>query len=88
MVMRNTKSKISKGLFAAAVAAVCVVGFTSATETAEAKRPGGGGGGGGGIYCLDVWRPVLCPDGNIYSNDCYALRAGQVGCVPWGGDVM
>jgi hypothetical protein len=86
MVMRNSKNTIGKGLFAAAVAAVCVVGFTSATETAEAKRPGGGGGGV--IYCLDVWRPVICPDGNIYSNDCYALRAGQVGCVPWGGDVM
>ncbi len=37
-------------------------------------------------YCLDVWRPVICPDGNVYSNDCYAARACQSNCVPWGGD--
>jgi hypothetical protein len=37
-------------------------------------------------YCLDVWRPVICSNGQVYSNDCYAARACQYGCVPWGGD--
>lgn len=30
------------------------------------------------IYCLDVWDPVLCADGEIYSNMCYAMRE----CAP------
>ncbi len=36
--------------------------------------------------CLDVWRPVICPNGQVYSNSCYAARACQSNCVPWGGD--
>jgi len=35
-----------------------------------------------GIYCLDVWNPVVCSDGNIYSNDCYAYVACATGCHP------
>ena len=35
----------------------------------------------GNFYCLDVWDPVLCPDGNVYGNSCYAARACQTGCV-------
>lgn len=38
-----------------------------------------------GIYCLDVWQPVICSDGNVYSNSCYAYRACATGCVPYGG---
>ena len=30
------------------------------------------------IYCLDVWDPVQCADGVVYSNQCYADRA----CAP------
>jgi hypothetical protein len=36
------------------------------------------------VYCQDVWNPVLCPDGQIYSNSCYAYRACQTNCVPAG----
>lgn len=36
------------------------------------------------IFCLDVWDPVICDDGNVYSNDCYARRACATGCVPYG----
>jgi hypothetical protein len=32
--------------------------------------------------CMDVWMPVLCSDGQIYSNYCYAGCAGATGCVP------
>ena len=53
-------------------------------SSAAARK--GGGGGGGGIECPDVWNPVLCSDGNIYSNGCYALKAGATGCAPWGDD--
>ncbi len=61
-----------------------------ATGEAVAGKPGSGGGGGGsrcprqGIYCLDVWDPVICSDGNVYSNDCYAYVACATGCQPYG----
>ncbi|HSR69548.1 MAG TPA: hypothetical protein VLU25_16555 [Acidobacteriota bacterium] len=38
-----------------------------------------------GIQCLDVWDPVICDNGQIYSNLCYAKRACATGCVPLGG---
>ena len=52
---------------------------------------GGSGGGGSGcprdIQCLDVWQPVICADGIVYSNSCYAYRACAPGpCVSYGGD--
>jgi len=56
-----------------------------------AAKPGGGGGGTGcprNIECLDVWQPVICSNGVIYSNSCYAYRACATGCVPYGGDTM
>ena len=81
--MRKNVLKIGQGVFAVAVLGACLVGLDATANNAEAKRPPIGGGGP--IYCLDVWRPVICPNGQIYSNDCYAARAGQFGCVPWGG---
>ncbi|MCO6438285.1 MAG: hypothetical protein J5J06_14415 [Phycisphaerae bacterium] len=41
-----------------------------------------------GIYCLDVWDPVICDNGVVYSNDCYAYVACATGCVPYGGETM
>jgi len=38
------------------------------------------------INCLDVWDPVICSNGVVYSNSCYAYRACATGCVPYGGD--
>jgi hypothetical protein len=39
------------------------------------------------IYCLDVWDPVICADGEVYSNMCYAYReCAPQPCVPWGDD--
>lgn len=37
------------------------------------------------LNCLDVWDPVICDNGVIYSNACYAKRACATGCVPAGG---
>ena len=57
------------------------------TPDAEAKKPGGGGGSGCprvGIACADVWDPVICSDGQVYSNGCYAYVACATGCQPYG----
>lgn len=37
------------------------------------------------LMCADVWDPVICNDGEIYSNSCYARRACATGCQPYGG---
>lgn len=53
-----------------------------------AKRPGPPGPGkcpNPYIFCLDVWDPVVCDDGKVYSNQCYADRACATGCEPTGG---
>jgi hypothetical protein len=39
------------------------------------------------LNCLDVWIPVICNDGVIYSNACYAMRACATGCVPYGDPI-
>lgn len=39
------------------------------------------------IQCLDVWDPVICSNGQIYSNACYAHRACATGCVPYGDTI-
>jgi hypothetical protein len=38
----------------------------------------------GGGLCPDVYAPVICSNGRVYSNSCYAGRAGATGCVPYG----
>ncbi|MCO6438284.1 MAG: hypothetical protein J5J06_14410 [Phycisphaerae bacterium] len=68
---------ISAALLAGVVVAVGV------GTMAYAKKPGGSGCPRP-ILCPDVWDPVICSDGNIYSNDCYAYRACATGCVPYG----
>lgn len=35
------------------------------------------------MICADVYDPVICLNGRVYSNQCYALRACAVGCVPY-----
>ncbi len=73
--------RMSQGVFAAAVAAV--IGFGAIASTAEARRPGGGGGGGG-CFCPTYYAPVLCSNGQTYSNICFAGCDGATGCVPTG----
>jgi hypothetical protein len=58
-----------------ALVLVAAVSAISIGSSAEARRFCGF------FYCLDVWDPVLCPDGNVYGNSCYAARACQTNCV-------
>lgn len=78
--------RLAKFGFTVALAAVFAVG----TLAFGAKKPPTGGGGGcpKNIACLDVWDPVQCADGIIYSNLCYATRACAPGpCTSVGGPV-
>lgn len=76
-----TRRMVSAALLVVALAAAALV------TTADAKKPGGGlGGCPRDIQCLDVWDPVICSNGVVYSNGCYAFRACATGCVPYGGE--
>ena len=35
--------------------------------------------------CPAVWDPVICNDGQVYSNACWARCSGARGCKPYGG---
>ena len=78
--------KLLRATFVLALVGTGVMG-----AAAWAKRPGGGGGGGGtgcpkDIQCFDLWDPVICADGVVYSNSCYAFRACAPGpCISTGG---
>jgi len=66
----------------------CVAYDDGIIQAGAKKRPGGGGDGcpREGIFCADIWDPVICDDGQVYSNDCYAWVACATGCVPYGDD--
>ena len=57
--------------------------LTAGALSVSAVQPGSGCPRQG-IYCLDVWKPVICSNGVVYSNDCYAYVACATGCVPYG----
>ena len=87
--------RILRGTILASLLSVFTFGVLVLVGTGEvvAGKPGGGGGVGSGcprqgIYCLDVWRPVICSDGHVYSNDCYAYVACATGCQPYGGETQ
>ncbi|HEV2844846.1 MAG TPA: hypothetical protein VG477_08375 [Thermoanaerobaculia bacterium] len=39
------------------------------------------------VLCPDVYSPVICSNGQVYGNGCYAYVACAEDCVPHGGDV-
>ncbi|HUU84641.1 MAG TPA: hypothetical protein VM243_14170 [Phycisphaerae bacterium] len=55
-------------------------------DTAYAKKPGGGGDDDcpRDIMCPAYWDPVICDDGQTYSNACYAYAACATGCESMG----
>ena len=70
------------------IAIVLLVALTAAvvfTATAYAKKPGGDGPCHPDIVCPMVWDPVICEDGNTYSNACVAFVWCQHHCEPAGG---
>ena len=77
--------KLVRAVFVLALIGAGVMGATT-----WAKKPPTGGGGSGcprDSQCLAVWQPVICADGIVYSNSCYAYRACAPGpCVSYGGD--
>jgi hypothetical protein len=38
-----------------------------------------------GIICTTQYDPVICLDGKVYSNACFATANCAVGCVPYNG---
>jgi len=78
--MRSTRRIV---LVAILVAVAAAIAFGSATFAKG--KPGAGQCPDRLIFCLDYWNPVICDNGVVYSNDCYARRACATGCVPYGG---
>ena len=61
----------------------CATGCVPAGTTASATSTSAAAPGGGDILCLDIYDPVICNDGQVYGNACYARAAGAHGCKPY-----
>jgi hypothetical protein len=61
---------VSKLMVVAGVVAVVGLGIS----TASARPP---------CLCPHIVFPVICSNGVIYTNGCYAACAGATGCVPF-----
>jgi hypothetical protein len=35
------------------------------------------------VFCTAIYDPVICSDGEVYGNACYAYVACATGCVPY-----
>ena len=35
--------------------------------------------------CPEIYAPVICSNGKVYPNQCFADRAHAKNCVPYGG---
>lgn len=67
-----------------AVMVLVVVAIAAGSYAMAKGKPGGGRCPDRLIFCLDYWDPVICDDGQVYSNECYARRECATGCVPYG----
>lgn len=56
------------------LAAALMAGALAAPAPSQARPP---------VLCPDVYAPVICSNGQVYSNSCYASAAGATGCVPY-----
>lgn len=61
-----------------ALAAVLTMGAFAATTEAKPKCPNSG------IFCPTYYDPVICDNGQVYSNACFASVACAKNCVPYG----
>ena len=71
--------------FAKVALLVLVIAAIAVGTTAYAKKPSGPAPCHPDIMCPDIWDPVICEDGKIYSNACYAYVWCQTDCEPIGG---
>ncbi len=67
--MRNWKLFVACGLIVAA----CFGAAALFTEAEAAPR----------CLCPDLWAPVICDNGKIYPNMCFADCKHATGCVPY-----
>lgn len=58
----------------------CATGCVPVGTTPAASDASTSAAPDGGILCPAVWDPVICSDGQVYSNACYARAAGARGC--------
>jgi len=75
------KKRLKSGLLMSAFAFVVITVITTGAEGLGSRAAAAKGCGPDS--CLDVWDPVICADGRIYSNRCYARRACAKGCVAY-----
>ena len=69
-------SLIPKIALAIALTAGALAVSTPSEAVSGCPRPG--------ILCPDIYNPVICSNGKVYSNSCYAYVACATGCVPYG----
>jgi hypothetical protein len=68
-----------KKTFARLTLALALAGAAVSFDVQPARAKAACGGG----FCPDVWDPVICSNGVVYSNSCYARAACATGCVPY-----
>ena len=56
----------------------------AAAITAISSYSNAVGGGGGPLVCPDIYAPVICDNGRIYPNQCWADHHHAHNCVPYG----
>ncbi len=64
---------MKKALLASFALALSLGAFASSEAVQQCPRPG--------ILCPDVYDPVICSNGQVYSNGCYAYVACATGCT-------
>jgi hypothetical protein len=70
--MKSSKNLAQTGLMLAVAAVVGIGSYAAARPLLP--RP---------CICPMVYAPVLCPNGQVYGNSCFASCEGQTNCVPF-----
>lgn len=60
------------------VSKLALVAAVAATVLFVAKAPAGP------KVCPQIYAPVICDNGKVYPNQCYADKARAKNCVPYG----
>ena len=68
-----------------ALAAALVVAALAIPASSQASF---GGGCCPHCFCPENYAPVICSNGRVYSNACFASLDCATGCVPYGNDAF